>query len=637
MKARKYRIFCGDFETTVYRGQDHTEVWAGAMVEIGSEDVTVTNSIDGFFYPVFEMLKKDHVKLYFHNLKFDGSFILDYFIRVLDLKQAYYLTNKENPFSTVWYKDSEMLDKSFKYMITDMGQWYMITLKLHNHFLLIVDSFKLIPFSLENIGKSFDTKHKKLSIEYTGYRRAGGRISEEEKAYIRNDVLVMKEALEIMFQQGHSKLTIGSCCISEFKSIIGNYNFRDYFPDMSEVKLDKSKYGADNADSYIRKAYRGGWCYLVKGKEGKVFENGLTLDVNSLYPSVMSKESGNLYPYGNPCFWKGDYIPDQAQKEGRYFYIRIKTRFEIKDGYLPTIQIKNNGLYAKNEYLTTSAIDIHGKKFSRVRVGETEITDRVILTLTMTDYKLFLDHYHVWDFEILDGCWFYTMPNMFDEYIEKYKQIKMNSTGATRTLAKLYLNNLYGKLATGSNSSFKIAYLKEDNTIGFYTVPCNDKKLIYIPAGAAVTAYARDFTIRTAQANYYGQDKPGFIYADTDSIHCDLPLEKIKNVKLSDTEFLCWAHEADWEKGIFLRQKTYIEMTDQHCAVTACGMGKRCKELISGKLCGNVSPRTEEETDFLQHFTELTDFKIGLKIPSNLKQKRMKGGVVLMEDYFQLR
>lgn len=637
MKSRKYRIFCGDFETTVYQGQDHTEVWAGAMVEIGTEDVAITNSIDGFFYPVFQMLKKENVKLYFHNLKFDGSFILDYFIRVLQFKQAYYLETPGNMFTAKWYEDSEMLDKTFKYMISDMGQWYTITLKLHNHFLMIADSFKLIPFSLASIGKSFDTKHKKLTMEYEGYRRAGGLISEEEKAYIRNDVLVMKEALEIMFQSGHSKLTIGSCCMAEFRKLTGSYDFKDFFPDVSTVKLDKEKFGSENADAYIRKAYRGGWCYLVKGKEGKVFENGLTLDVNSLYPSVMSQASGNLYPIGMPCFWKGDFIPDDAQKTDRYFYIRIATRFEIKEGYLPTIQIKNSALYARNEYLTTSRIDVHGKKYEKVRIGEMEINNRVTLTLTMTDYKLFLEHYHVWDFEILDGCWFFTKPALFDEYIEKYKQIKMTSTGATRTLAKLYLNNLYGKLATGSNSSFKVAYLKEDNTIGFYTVPCNDKKLIYIPAGAAVTAYAREFTIRTAQANYYGADKPGFIYADTDSIHCDLPLEKIKNVKLSDTEFLCWAHEADWKKGIFLRQKTYIEMTEDNCSVTACGMGKRCKELISGKLTGQVTARTEEETDFLEHFKELTDFKIGLKIPSNLKQKRMKGGVVLMEDYFQLR
>ena len=47
----------------------------------------------------------------------------------------------------------------------------------------------------------------------------------------------------------------------------------------------------------------------------------------------------------------------------------------------------------------------------------------------------------------------------------------MNSKGAKRTEAKLFLNNLYGKLASSSNSSFKVAYVKEDESIGFYIVP----------------------------------------------------------------------------------------------------------------------------------------------------------------------
>ena len=42
-------------------------------------------------------------------------------------------------------------------------------------------------------------------------------ITEKEKEYIANDVLAVKEALEIMFTEGHNKLTIGSCCLEEYK------------------------------------------------------------------------------------------------------------------------------------------------------------------------------------------------------------------------------------------------------------------------------------------------------------------------------------------------------------------------------------------------------------------------------------
>lgn len=638
MKTRTYRTFCADFETTVYNGQDHTEVWAAALVEMDTEDVMVFHSIDDFFMHVFDLLQHDHIKMYFHNLKFDGQFILDYFICDLGMEQALRYEDPEDIFSASFLPDRIMPNDSFKYIISDMAEWYLITVKMTNHYLNIQDSFKLLPLSLENIGKSFKTKHQKLNMEYVGERYAGCEITPEEEEYIKNDVLVMKEALEIMFAEGHNKLTIGSCAIEEMKNLMGRYDFNDRFCNMGKVELDPDIYGSKNADQYIRRAYRGGWCYLAKGKAGKVYHNGITLDVNSLYPSVMSGESGNEYPYGMPCFWKGDFIPDQALKPHRYFFLRVRCSFLLKDGYLPTIQIKTNPLYKKNEYLESSAIVYKGKKYKHVHVGDETVSDRVTLTLTQTDWQLLKDHYILWDVEILDGCYFFATAGMFDAYINKYKEIKMTSTGGRRSIAKLFLNSSYGKLATGSNGSFKVAYLKDDGMIGFYNVPDDSRKLIYIPAGAAVTAYARDFTIRAAQQNYYGKNKPGFIYADTDSIHCDLPIEKIRGIKLHDTDFLCWKHESSWTRGLFLRQKTYVETDEEECTVTACGMGKRCKELIADRITGtDPEPRNEAEREFCENFTKLEDFRIGLKVPSNLKQKRIPGGVVLMEDEFCIR
>lgn len=641
---RIYRVFCADFETSVYEGQTETEVWASALVEMYSEDVIIRNSIEAFFEDIFEMLKKQNIKIYFHNLRFDGSFCLDYFLRVKKFAQAYYKTDITNIFTATWKKDSKMLNGSFKYMISEMGQWYMITLKLHDHYLNIIDSYKLLPFSLANIGKAFQTKHQKLSIEYVGERHAGWNITPEEEQYIKNDVLVMKEALEFMYDTGWTKLTIASCCLNEFKNILGKFDYQDLFPDLTEFKIPKEEYGSENADAYIRKSYRGGWCYLAKGKENKVFRNGITLDVNSLYPSCMlGEQSGgdpkHIYPYGNPCFWKGDYIPDDALKEGRYFFIRIRTGFQLKDGYVPTIQIKNNIMFRRNEYLESSKICINGEYVEKVKIGDKVYTDKVVLTLTMTDFELMKRHYHLYYTEILDGCWFFARSGIFDGYINKYREIKMKEKGEKRTLAKLALNSIYGRLATSDKSSFKLAYLKDDDTIGFYTIPEHNKKTVYIPAGSAITSYARNFTITAFQANYHGADKAGSIYADTDSIHCDLPIEEVKGVELSDTEFLKWKHESSWSYGIFLRQKTYIESDPDGYHVTACGMGKRCKELLEQQLSPkpDFEPKNEEERKFLEKDFSLEDFKIGLEIPSNLKQKRMKGGVVLMEDYFCLR
>ena len=364
-----------------------------------------------------------------------------------------------------------------------MGQWYTIVIKTGGHYIEIRDSLKLLPFSLSKIGKSFGTKHKKLEMEYKGFRYAGCEITEEEQHYIKNDVLVIKEALEIMFQQGHDSLTIGACCLTEFKNIFGKEDYEAFFPDLYEIELDKELYGSESAGQYIKRSYRGGWCYLVKGKESKVYKNGTTADVNSLYPSMMSSESGNKYPYGKPIFWKGNHIPEQATKENRYYFVRVRCRFKIKDGMLPTIQIKHSFLYKSTEMLETSDVyNYDTGDYSRYyRNAKGEVFDTaVIMTLTMTDYELIKKHYHLYDFEILDGCYFQAGTGFFDEYMEKHKRIKLSSTGALRELAKLFLNNLYGKMASSTNSSFKVAYEKEDGSLGFFSVLAYDKKAGYI-------------------------------------------------------------------------------------------------------------------------------------------------------------
>ena len=138
-------------------------------------------------------------------------------------------------------------------------------MKVDNYIIQLRDSLKLLPFSVRAIGKAFKTKHQKLEMEYKGFRYAGCPISDEEKKYIANDVLVVKEALEKMFSDGYNKLTIGACCLSEYKSTLGPEMYKAMFPDLTEVAPDVSV-NAASADEYIRHSYRGAWCYLARGK-----------------------------------------------------------------------------------------------------------------------------------------------------------------------------------------------------------------------------------------------------------------------------------------------------------------------------------------------------------------------------------
>ena len=641
---KKPVLLMGDFETTVYDEQEYTEVWASVLVELYTEDAILFNSIDD----TWEHLKKigQPVIVYYHNLKFDGTFWLDFFQRKTKLKQAYI---RDDNGEYTWLSDKDMPSGSYKYSISDLGQWYQITIKHNRHMIRIRDSMKLLPFSVKRIGDAFKTKHRKTEMVYTGFRYAGCVIKPEEQEYIKNDAFVVKEALEIMFDQGHDELTIGSCCLKEFRHCFDSFEYRTRFPDLYAIGIDADTYGSPSAGEYIHNSYRGGWCYLVRGKENRLFRNGMTADVNSLYPSMMHSMSGNRYPVGKPVFWSGNYIPEEARKENRYFFVRIRCRFRLKEGYLPFIQIKRNPIYRSTEMLETSDYrDYKTGRYYRYYRGFDGVKHDtyVTLTLTMTDYELVKRHYDLIDMVILDGCIFYSDIGIFDSYIDKYKEIKMNSTGAIRELAKLFLNNLYGKMATSTDSSFKVAILEPDGVVRYHYQEEHDKKPGYIAIGSAITSYARRFTIEAAQANYHGPDKPGFIYADTDSIHCDLQPEDLVNVPEHNTEFCHWKYESLWDEGWFVRQKTYIEhvthdtgrlLEEPKYHIKCAGMPDKCKQLFQTSMNGREEGETEEEKEFTRTKRTIEDFTTGLLIPGKLLPKQIPGGTLLVETTYEMR
>lgn len=637
-------IFACDFETTVYSGQERTDVWAAACVALHSEDVRIFGNITDFFQFFVNMRKT--VRLYFHNLKFDGNFILDALMYQWGYRPAYLrLPNgeiKEIP-------DRDMTPKTYKYSISTMGQWYKIIIRTNKYKTIeIYDSLKLLPFSLKVLGKNFGTRHQKLEMEYKGFRFPDCPRTPEEDKYIRNDVLVLKEALEIMFAQGHNSLTIGSECLKTYKGMtddgIGLWD--SYFPNLYDMPGTEDL----SAGEWIRKSYKGGWCYLRKGCSGVTVHNGTTADVNSLYPSMMHSMSGNYYPVGIPHFWNGDYIPEDAFIDNRYYFIHVRTGFELKKGKLPCIQIKNSAMYKSTEWLESSLID---GKYRELPGPDCIITSTVDLYVTMTDWQLIKEHYELWDTEIMNGCWFRTQIGIFDSYIDYFAKIKKEAKDkCTRTIAKLFLNNLYGKMAMSTDSSFKFAEPVNDSFV-FHDIHANDKRPGYIPCGSAITSYARCFTIRAAQANFHGNKRPGFRYADTDSIHCDLPPEKITGIMVHDKDFCCWKLESCWDSAVFVRQKTYIEHVTHndlepvvpYYDIKACGMPARSKELLLSSMLGTAKMsdcKNAEELQFLFYggkriIRTYDDFTPGLKVPGKLRPVRIPGGVVLQDTFFTMR
>lgn len=88
-RRKQVTYWACDFESTAWghkleeekgRLQDNTEVWGAADVALydDTETVTITHSVRDFIYRFLRM--DGHNVLYFHNLSFDGSFIVDFLL-----------------------------------------------------------------------------------------------------------------------------------------------------------------------------------------------------------------------------------------------------------------------------------------------------------------------------------------------------------------------------------------------------------------------------------------------------------------------------------------------------------------------------------------------------------------------------
>lgn len=615
------KIWYSDFET----GKDDkgAYVWSAATID-NFDNFFIESNINSFMRAVIEECPDI---IYFHNLKFDGNFILNY------LENSKLWNTCWNEDECIFEEFKYMHSMSYKYLISADGVWYNIILKVKNKKITILDSLKLAPMSLKEAGKAFHTEHQKLEMNFSKNFTRNYIPSENEKKYIKNDVLVLKEFVEKIRESGLNKTTIGSCCLDFFKKSYDKEDFKDFFPNVYEMEID-----GVNVGKFIEKSYHGAFVYVNKYKQGKIVKNGRTYDVNSLYPYVMHSKSGFLYPYGKPIYWKND-IPD-FKKRKIVTFLHFSCRFYLKDGFLPFIHIRNNPLYNANENLETSCIK-NGNTYSRFYYDDVseEVKDtQVELYMNEFEFELFKTHYKICDLKIIDGFTFYGTTGFFDNYIDYWFEKKANATGSERTIAKLYLNNLYGKFAAKPDSSFKVA--KEfENGLKFKTIKSEDKTPGYMPIGSLITSYAMIYTVTQAQKVYH-KSKEGFCYSDTDSIHVDGDFDSLFNI--SETRLGWWDKELEWKEGKFLRQKSYIEVDYNGVYhITCAGMSAHCKNLFRKSLGENVeinlSELTEKEKNFIKKKRNLKNFDFGLEIYGKLRPVQTKGGMYLEKTSFKIR
>ena len=581
--------FVADFETTTRI--DDCRIWAFAICEVGNkDDVIIGTTIDEFMK--WNMEREENDTVFFHNLKFDSQFIMNWLF-----KNGFKHTTKPE----------EKASNTFNTLISDKGLFYQVEVIFKKkgkrvNKVVFQDSLKLIPLSVDAIAKSFKLPISKLKIDYDAHNDLpiGSPLSKDEEEYIKHDVQIVAHAIEYFYSQGLTKMTIGSCALSEYKKLIHKRNFDRYFP--------VPKYHDD-----VKQSYRGGFTYLNPKYAEKTVGKGIVLDVNSLYPSVMYE---NYLPFGTPIFFNGKYKHDPIYP---IYTQMIRCQFELKKGKIPTIQIKYGYSFRANEYLTTS--------------GDTE----VVLCLNSVDLEIFLDHYDVYNLEYISGWKFKATKGLFTEYIDKWSnnkiQAKKDGNHGLYLISKLFLNSLYGKFGTDTRVRSKIPYLADDNEIHYKDGETEYKDGIYIAMASFITSYARRKTITSAQKimdnHKNGLSKAQFVYADTDSLHIILNGEdenkflNESNLDISPTKLGAWKFESKFNKAKFLRQKCYIENStedidnpdpDYNLKITVAGMPTTCHPYVNFK-----------------------NSRIGASYKGKKQPKNVPGGVVLSEIDFTIK
>lgn len=520
-----------DFETSteewLVKDNGVARVWAGCLATIEKEPkvIAITNNIDDF---MAKLIKLGNIECYFHNLKYDGEYIVSWLFN--------------NGYK---YDDKANKEKTFSVVISDAGLWYEITIT-HKAFnkryvrTKIYDSLKKLPLKVSQIAKAFKLEEAKGSIDYDMYRPIGYELTDKEKDYIKNDCIIVAKALYIQFEKGLGKMTIGSDALANFKVDIGGKKAFKYLYPVLPLAVDND----------FRKAYKGGFTMVNPHYQNKEL-SGISFDVNSLYPSVMYGNMGSL-PYGIPKIFKGKYKPNDKYP----LYIqKISCSFKIKPNMIPTIQLKGNLAFIPTDYIKDSK----------------GIVD---LTLTNVDLELLFKHYDVDYIEYLGGYMFKGADNIFRGYIDYWADIKAKSTGGARQLAKLMLNSLYGKFATNPKKQNKIPIMTDGEVKLELQEPTYDEP-VYTALGAFITARARAYTITNSQALY-----EHWVYSDTDSMYLTgiTEEEASKYIDIHPTKLGAWKLEHHFIRGKWLRPKTYIlKSVEDGLSIACAGMPDNIK------------------------------------------------------------
>lgn len=654
MVKRKYQHIVADFETTV---TEPVEVWLGCFSTLNEFKPKFSHTIDEFFLQIF---RYKQANIYFHNLeKFDGGFIFNYL-----LSKGY-----------VHLLPNEIAGKHKKYIV---GSEREFTVFNGNNVYNFLDSVKLVATSIKGYGEMLQQDGVKLEkLDGSETQHMLERPTEYKQTYydyVQNDVHILWYMLRdnkryLYVENGHrtmSKIAYNSLKgknelktdkefkpyhkpkelkLKPYEELFGFNEYNQpkikineekkekYYQDLKKLMYEKPHKFADamwnkqqapfeytdevkerikkkktqynnrkrkqqrknNINRYIRQAYRGGISYINPKHQNKILGKISIYDINSMYPSIMLHEQ----MVGLPTNMIGrDKINPSIHMVGMYI-VKMHIKATCKSDRQPIFKPRANDEFNNPNLTYQREIDLR------------------YYSMTNMEYDYLIENYTIHKIELLSVIQF--EPNKtidFKGFIEKQRQVKENSTGTKRRIAKDLQNSSYGRFAYHDKHVPQYKYeLRDDTVVKRRYVDSNDKPIDLIigdmkadvQVAVFITAYGR---VKLGNAcNDIGVDK--VIYTDTDSIHV-LGWEE-PNLDIHPTRYGSWKLEHKARRGKYLQSKTYADEIE---------------------INGNWE-WVFKQAGYNGEPLKLSEFELGNEV-TVLRRKHVKGGILLEEKKLKI-
>ena len=443
--------------------------------------------------------KKGRIVIYIHNAAYEFQFIR----KLFTWKEIFALDNRKPAFAVT------STDIEFRCSYMESG------------------------LSLAKISEDLETKKLVGDLDYKLIRHEETKLSEEELKYCENDVLVLTEYVKKKMAQRGSITNILMTKTAYVREYCRNYCLQNY-----SYKQKIKNLTITEKEYYLNKAaFQGGFAHASFLNTGIEFENVVSHDITSSYPTAMCSE---LFPAST----------------GKEIELKSKKQFEdLVRKKLCIFEIEIFGLESTTciEHILSKSRCFVMRDGEKVSVCEDAVEDNgrliaashLITTITNIDY-FELQKFYCWkNFRIKNFIYYepaYLPKRLIECVIHFYKmktELKdIEGKEVEYAYYKSMLNSIFGMMVMDIirekfeyHEDWQNSQDEAKTTIEKYNN--NRSRFLFYPWGVFLTAYARRNLFKAII-----DLKSDYIYSDTDSV-------KFINSKLHEDFFKKYNEEID--------------------------------------------------------------------------------------------